>query len=119
MRMFLTFFGIVTSVSPGVFEEFEKLTDHLPNDLPAEFNCDGTSRIIGGVTAEADTWPFMVHIKIWKSKQVAKKKPDSYDQCGGSIIHDQWVMTGNFVFSFFFLHFFYFFFIFFIFFYIF
>lgn len=84
--------GVITA-AVSLSETFEKLTDHLPADLPAAFQCDSDSRIIGGVKA-SDAWPFLVQMRMFKTKQQAKNNPDSHYQCGAVIIHDKWAMTG-------------------------
>ena len=41
-----------------------------------------SDRIIGGVAAEKQNWPFITLLKFYPS-----------GQCGGSIINDQWILT--------------------------
>jgi len=93
MVIFIVFFWMTGAV-------LIDLTDHLPTDLPPEFNCNGAqNRIVGGVTTQPDTWPFIVRIEGFKSRTKAHSKPNYYDLCGGSIIHDQWILTGKVFFN--------------------
>ena len=55
------------------FETFEPLTNQLPNDLPAHFDCEGSGnggRIVGGEFANK-AWPFYVQFWSWKTQTQA------------------------------------------------
>merc|ERR1712130_190139 len=74
------------------FETFEQLTNQLPDDLPAVFNCDDRDRIIDGEKTN-NPWPFIIQLRAFKSKTVANRDPDNHEQCGGVIVGDRWGMT--------------------------
>merc|ERR1712130_99720 len=74
------------------FETFEQLTNQLPDDLPAVFNCDDRDRIIDGEKTN-NPWPFIIQLRAFKSKIAANRDPDNHEQCGGVIVGDRWGMT--------------------------
>jgi len=74
------------------FEAFEQLTNQLPADLPAVFNCDDRDRIIDGEKTN-NPWPFIIQLRAFKSKTAANRDPDNHEQCGGVIVGDRWGMT--------------------------
>jgi len=43
------------------------------------------SRIVGGITAQKDSWP-------WQAMLASARGPQF---CGGSLIHEQWVLTAS------------------------
>ena len=71
--------------------EFEPLTPQLPADLPPVFDCVGGSRIVGGGFSD-NPWSFFVQLRSWKNSNQAQNRPDEFDQCGGVIIHDRWIL---------------------------
>lgn len=89
------FSGVVSSaVAIARFESFEPLTDVLPTDLPAVFDCEGSGRIVGGTFAPV-AWSHNVQFRNWKTETQAQNQPDNHGLCGGVIIHDKWVLTGQ------------------------
>jgi len=61
-----------------------------PNRLPATQHCAvmtntrkdlGKNRIVGGLNARKNNWPFIVSINLHGSS------------CGGSILNDKWIIT--------------------------
>ena len=56
-------------------------TSGFPGAKGGKFN-DDSSKIVGGVITEEGTYPWQVRLSL-----------DGAYQCGGSIIHDNWVMT--------------------------
>ena len=80
------------------FETFDELTNQLPTDLPAAFDCDGTGeRIVGGELAD-NPWPFYVQFWQWKDQTQGQNSPNDlrFFSCGGAIVHDRFILTGNF-----------------------
>ena len=66
------------------------------NPESSVYNCDpAASRIVGGELAN-NSWPFLVNLRSWKSKTQADRQPFSPEICGGAIIDENWVLTGEF-----------------------
>ena len=58
------------------------------------FSQDATLRIVGGIPAEENQWPFIVQltsfVDVGNSSEVK-------DYCGGTIVDDYWVLTYDFL----------------------
>ena len=62
--------------------EFKPLTNGINSTL---ITCtDPATRIIGGVDADKNSWPWLVQLDIYQRSGVT-------DNCGGTIIDDNWV----------------------------
>jgi len=79
-----------TTTTSGGSSEFAQTTDQIqsglqctnpPGSAKGKFN-DDSSKIVGGVITEEGTYPWQVRLSL-----------DGAYQCGGSIIHDNWVLT--------------------------
>ena len=71
---------------PEPVEGFEELSDHITSNLQS---CGGgASKIVNGVAAEPNSWPWIVNFFI-------RASPGSYQgyTCGGTIINENWVLT--------------------------
>lgn len=78
---FIFVFIILACLSTGAWGG-----DAQPGDDPAQRS--GAARIVGGVAAEPDAWPWMAAILSSQSTN-----PDWGIYCGGSLIHPRWVLT--------------------------
>ena len=77
-------------------QEFEKLTNQLPSNLPPVFDCDESDtsgRIINGDKA-SEPWKFLIQLRIFEGLSSAHHYPDNYGGCAGVIINDSWGITG-------------------------
>lgn len=72
--IFLCLYGII-----GAFENFITGPANIPERLRT---CEVKTRMIGGTKADKLHWKWIVHIQF-----------NTGEQCGGSIIHDRWILT--------------------------
>ena len=80
-----------TTVAPlaTTAPEFETLSNLIPNLA----TCDASNqRIVGGTSAVANTWPWIVRLLFQTADMVAASST-SYYACGGTIIDENWVLT--------------------------
>lgn len=65
----------------------------MSNLIPNLATCDNNNqRIVGGVNAVANTWPWIVRLLFQTADMVAASST-SYYACGGSIIDENWILT--------------------------
>ena len=67
--------------------EFEALTDEITPNLET---CGGSARIVNGVTANPNSWPWIVRLAFQKAEDIESGKAG---RCGGTIIDNEWVLT--------------------------
>ena len=67
--------------------EFAALSDKITAGLQT---CIGSNRIVNGVDADANSWPWIVNMGFQDASMVGG---GSVFLCGGTIIDDQWVLT--------------------------
>ena len=75
-----------------VQSEFAATSDQIP--LGVQCSDNNNEKIIGGVTANRNAYPWLVRLNIllrFDIDGVTQVVPDL--QCGGSIIHDRWILT--------------------------
>ena len=72
---------------PEPVEGFEELSDSIPSNLT---NCGhpGGSKIVNGVAAEPNSWPWIVNFFITETAGAS-----SGYTCGGTILNEHWVLT--------------------------
>ena len=61
---------------------FEALSDQITPDLET---CGSSARIVNGVNANPNSWPWIVHLLFQDN--------ESEGVCGGTIINSEWVLT--------------------------
>jgi len=75
-----------TDGTPPDNSDFAELTDQIPFGVQCTSSFPGSSaknhKIVGGTITDEGTYPWQVRLSL-----------DGMYQCGGSIIHDNWVMT--------------------------
>merc|ERR1712002_395808 len=59
---------------------FEALSDQITPDLET---CGSSTRIVNGVNANPNSWPWIVHLSFEDNEWI----------CGGTIINREWVLT--------------------------
>ena len=67
--------------------EFEALTDEITPNLET---CRGSARIVNGVTANANSWPWIVRLEFQTAEHA---EAGLVSNCGGTIIDNEWVLT--------------------------
>ena len=66
---------------------FEALSDKITPDLET---CGSSARIVNGVNANPNSWPWIVSLSFQNDDQVERGTVSS---CGGTIINNEWVLT--------------------------
>ena len=65
----------------------------LSNGIPDLNTCDNNNqRIVGGIDATANTWPWIVRL-LFQTDAMVTANSNSYYACGGTIIDENWVLT--------------------------
>ena len=71
---------------PEPVEGFEELSDFIPSNLES---CGGAaSKIVNGVAAEPNSWPWIVNFFITETPGA-----NAGYTCGGTILNENWVLT--------------------------
>ena len=66
---------------------FEALSDKITPDLET---CGSSARIVNGVNANPNSWPWIVFIAFQNAEDV---ESGVYGVCGGTILNNEWVLT--------------------------
>ena len=86
IRIILNHFFSVAPTTPSVFEA-------LSNSIPNLNTCDNNNqRIVGGIDAVANTWPWIVRL-MFQTDAMVTANSNSYYSCGGTIIDENWILT--------------------------
>jgi len=67
--------------------EFEALSDEITPDLET---CGGSARIVNGVNANPNSWPWIVRLLFQNAEDV---ESGVASVCGGTIIYNEWILT--------------------------
>ena len=76
-----------TTPAPTTATEFAALSDKITAGLQT---CGSTTRIVNGVDADANSWPWIVNMSFQDASMVGG---GSAFLCGGTIINDEWILT--------------------------
>ena len=66
---------------------FEALSDQITPDLET---CGSSARIVNGVNANPNSWPWIVLMAFQNAEDVEEEVAEF---CGGTIINSEWVLT--------------------------
>ena len=65
----------------------------MSNLIPNLATCDNNNqRIVGGIDAVANTWPWIVRL-MFQTDAMVTANSNSYYSCGGTIIDENWILT--------------------------
>ena len=67
--------------------EFEALTDEITPNLET---CGGNARIVNGVNANPNSWPWIVRLLFQNAEDA---ESGAVGLCGGTIINNEWILT--------------------------
>ncbi|XP_056620634.1 transmembrane protease serine 9-like [Triplophysa dalaica] len=84
--------GCANAMKPGVYVRVSKFVDWIEKTIRGSLKCGQPAtepklcngqRVVGGCVSEPHSWPW----------QVSLRKSDKTHVCGGTLIHEQWVLT--------------------------
>ncbi|KAA0708348.1 Plasminogen [Triplophysa tibetana] len=84
--------GCADAMKPGVYVRVSKFVDWIEKTIRGSLKCGQSAtepklcngqRVVGGCVSEPHSWPW----------QVSLRKSDKTHVCGGTLIHEQWVLT--------------------------
>ena len=70
--------------------EFQPLSDLIPTGLGTCGPTGNHDRIVNGVEADPNTWPWLVHMIFQEANHVGT---NTGSQCSGTILDNQWILT--------------------------